>query len=289
MRVQNTNQNTSQNNSAQIEWRDGQPYASAFDDVYFSSDNGLAETEYVFLEGNDLAKRWKSLSAQKMQMEGTHGEHIASCGNLLRQAQDERRRDTPTFTIAETGFGTGLNFLCAAKLWLKTAPENAVLHFISTEKYPLSLQDISKALQLWPTLAELSEALLVQYENLLKDNHLVLFNQRIQLTLLIGDATEQLASITISPSRLEGEGVNPHHFNTVNAWFLDGFAPSKNPEMWQATLFQQVAKLSSTETTIATFTSAGGVRRGLIDAGFTIKKRAGFGKKREMLVGSFVG
>ncbi|NOT16310.1 MAG: tRNA (5-methylaminomethyl-2-thiouridine)(34)-methyltransferase MnmD [Methylotenera sp.] len=230
------------NNQAQIEWRDGQPYASAFDDVYFSSDDGLAETEYVFLQGNNLAERWQNLQGK-------------------------------TFTIAETGFGTGLNFLCAAKLWLETAPEMTVLHFISTEKYPLSLQDISKALQLWPTLSELSEALLTQYESLLLQNsNISLFNNRIKLRLLVGDANEQLPQITTQ----------------VNAWFLDGFAPSKNPEMWQSALFQQMAKLSNTETTIATFTSAGAVRRGLVEVRFAMKKRAGFGKKREMLVGRFV-
>lgn len=247
-------------NVAQIEWRNGQPYASAFDDVYFSSDNGLAETEYVFLQGNHLSERWHDFKGE-------------------------------AFTIAETGFGTGLNFLCAAKLWLQTAPQTAVLHFISTEKYPLCLQDMTKALALWPALAELSEALLAQYESLLQENHLVLFNQRIRLTLLTGDASEQLAKVTIlpspHPSPLKGESVYQSH--TVNAWFLDGFAPGKNPEMWQATLFKTMAKHSNAETTIATFTSAGAVRRGLIEAGFAIKKRAGFGKKREMLLGHFVG
>ena len=86
-----------------IEWRDGQPYASEFQDVYFSTDHGLQETEYVFLQGNALTQRWQNLAHQ-------------------------------TFTIAESGFGTGLNFLCAAKLWLALAPKNAHLHFIRDRK-----------------------------------------------------------------------------------------------------------------------------------------------------------
>jgi tRNA 5-methylaminomethyl-2-thiouridine biosynthesis bifunctional protein len=233
-----------------VEWKNGQPYASAFQDVYFSSDNGLLETEYVFLQGNDLPSRWQTL-------------------------------DTKTFTIAETGFGTGLNFLCAAQLWLSTAPKDATLHFISIEKYPLNLQDLTAALQLWPELQALSAQLLNNYESLLNDAEYQMFiDNRIQLTLLIGDATECLGKESLPAIR------STLH---VNAWFLDGFSPAKNPDMWQPALFEQIARLSNTETTIATFTSAGDVRRGLIAAGFNVTKRTGFGKKREMLTGRFTG
>ena len=233
---------------AVIEWRDGQPYASAFQDVYFSTDNGLLETDYVFLQGNQLANRWQSLN-------------------------------TDTFTIGETGFGTGLNFLCAAKLWLETAPKKAKLHFISVEKYPLGLLAISKALSLWPTLTELSESFLTQYEHLLNGaTSIGMFDNRIQLTLLIGDATEAYQSKDIKNKR-----------PVVDAWFLDGFAPAKNPDMWQTALFKHMALLSNTNTTFSTFTSAGAVRRGLTDAGFAVIKQSGFGKKREMLRGYFVG
>jgi tRNA 5-methylaminomethyl-2-thiouridine biosynthesis bifunctional protein len=264
MRVIN---NINLSNHAQIEWHGGQPYASAFQDVYFSSDNGLLETEYVFLQGNDLFSRWENFDAE-------------------------------TFTIAETGFGTGLNFLCAAKLWLATAPKNAVLHYISVEKHPLNLQDLSAALQLWPELKELSAQLLNNYENLLIGADLTLIDGRIQLTLLIGDATECLTKNPFLPppckvgTKVEVDSricQGNHSTQHVNAWFLDGFSPAKNPDMWQPALFAQIAKLSNTETTIATFTSAGAVRRGLIAAGFDIIKRAGFSKKREMLTGRFTG
>jgi tRNA 5-methylaminomethyl-2-thiouridine biosynthesis bifunctional protein len=95
----------------------------------------------------------------------------------------------------------------------------------------------------------------------------------VQLTLLIGDATECFSQIN----------------DKMDAWFLDGFAPAKNPDMWQVELFQQMKRLSKPNTTFATFTSAGDVRRGLINAGFEVKKRVGYGKKREMLTGHFIG
>lgn len=229
-------------NNAKIEWHNGQPYASAFQDVYFSTDNGLLETEYVFLRGNALAERWQQLDAN-------------------------------TFTIAETGFGTGLNFLCAVKLWLETSPCQATLHFISIEKHPLSHQDITSVLLLWPELTVLSTALLSEYDTLINAGTVTFFNNRVQLTLLIGDATELL---------------NSNIFQT-DAWFLDGFSPAKNPDMWQPALFEHMARLSNLQTSFATFTSAGVVRRGLIAAGFKVNKRAGFGKKREMLYGTYTG
>ncbi|MES2579253.1 MAG: tRNA (5-methylaminomethyl-2-thiouridine)(34)-methyltransferase MnmD [Pseudomonadota bacterium] len=234
--------------SSPVEWRvdqDGlaQPYSSIFQDVYYSSDNGLLETDYVFLQGNNLTPRWQQLATQ-------------------------------TFTIIETGFGTGLNFLCAAQLWLHHAPENTSLHFISTEKYPLSLQEITSALQYWPALNNISEQFLAQYTTLINsDKSMQLFDNRVQLTILVGDATDSLTKIT----------------TPADAWFLDGFSPSKNPDMWQPALFAQMARLSNRNTTFATFTSAGMVKRGLQTAGFHVSKQAGFGKKREMLTGDFIG
>jgi tRNA 5-methylaminomethyl-2-thiouridine biosynthesis bifunctional protein len=262
-------------NNAVIEWRDGQPYASTFDDVYFSSDNGLLEAEYVFLQGNDLAERWKRLNTQESQIEDVHGEPPSSI--TLRLAQGERKRNLPSFTITETGFGTGLNFLCAARLWLSTAPKDATLHFISIEKYPLSLSDLSSALQLWPELKELSEPLLANYENIFNgEKTLSLYDNRVHLTLHIGDAMMCLTTLVNSNETL------------IDAWFLDGFSPSKNPDMWQAELFKKMALLSNSDTSFATFTSAGAVRRDLMKAGFEVSKRPGFGKKREMLVGHFL-
>lgn len=227
---------------AALEWRDGLPYSTAFDDVYFSSDNGLLETKYVFMEGNELHTRWKSLADSN-------------------------------FIIMETGFGTGLNFLCACKTWLEYAPINNVLHFTSVEKYPLCSADMHKALQHWQTLKPFADELLSQYEALLSTGTATLFNNRIQLQILFGDATTCLSKLN----------------SKADAWFLDGFAPSKNPDMWQNSLFAEMARLSHTGTTFATFTSAGIVRRGLAAAGFNVIKKPGFGKKREMISGNFTG
>jgi len=223
---------------AALEWRDGLPYSPTFEDVYFSSDNGLLETEYVFIQGNALISRWQLLAGD-------------------------------TFTILETGFGTGLNFLCACKAWLELAPAHAVLHFTSVEKFPLSTQDMHKALLHWQPLQAIADELLANYDTLLDTGTVSLFNDRIRLQVLFGDATASLSGLNIK----------------ADAWFLDGFAPAKNPEMWQPALFEQMARLSYPGTTLATFTSAGIVKRGLKAAGFTVIKKPGFGRKREMITG----
>jgi tRNA 5-methylaminomethyl-2-thiouridine biosynthesis bifunctional protein len=154
------------------------------------------------------------------------------------------------------------------------APANAKLHFISTEKYPLSLPDIAAAHALWSGLKFLGQEFLLSYPALLDANQSAsLFDGRVQLTLLIGDANITLKDLAIK----------------ADAWFLDGFAPVKNPDMWQAELFSQMARLSNPGTTFATFTSAGTVRRSLQTAGFSVTKQPGFGKKREMLIGQYIG
>jgi tRNA 5-methylaminomethyl-2-thiouridine biosynthesis bifunctional protein len=236
-----------QQSSQTLEWRNGQPYSTRFEDVYFSisADNphqGLLETEYVFLKHNQLAERWQHLSET-------------------------------IFTIAETGFGTGLNFLCACRLWLAIAPKSARLLFISTEKYPLTFVQMQQAHANWQDLSAISQAFLSKYTSLPDGVHrFTLFAGRIQLTLHIGDIQTTL----------------PHLKTKVDAWFLDGFAPAKNPDMWQTTLFAHMARLSHHKTTFATFTSAGVVRRALLAHGFVVHKAPGYGKKREMLHGHFV-
>ncbi len=228
-------------NLAQLIWQDGQPLSQQFDDIYFSRDSGLAETQHVFLQHNGLPQRWQGMQ------------------------QD-------VFTIAETGFGTGLNFLCAWKAWQHNAPTGARLHFVSCEKFPLSPADLETALHMWPGLSPLASQLCAQYGHFSAGIHRLTFAQgRVVLTLLIGDASAMLAQLSAQ----------------VDAWFLDGFAPSRNPEMWQPQLFMQMARLSHEETTFATFTSAGAIRRGLEQAGFRVEKTAGFGRKRDMLCGQY--
>ncbi|MDI1333094.1 bifunctional tRNA (5-methylaminomethyl-2-thiouridine)(34)-methyltransferase MnmD/FAD-dependent 5-carboxymethylaminomethyl-2-thiouridine(34) oxidoreductase MnmC [Pseudomonas sp.] len=230
---------------AQLDWDDqGRPYSRVFDDVYFSDKSGLEETRYVFLEQNGLRERFAALP------------------------------DGGRLVIGETGFGTGLNFLCAWQLFEQHAVAGARLHFISVEKYPLSQPDLQRALALWPELKPFADQLLAQYVAIHQGfQRMVLDNGRVTLTLLIGDALEQLPQLDAQ----------------IDAWFLDGFAPAKNPDMWTAELFAELARLAAPGSTISTFTSTGWVRRLLNAAGFKMKRTPGIGHKWEILRGVFLG
>ncbi|MBV7487710.1 bifunctional tRNA (5-methylaminomethyl-2-thiouridine)(34)-methyltransferase MnmD/FAD-dependent 5-carboxymethylaminomethyl-2-thiouridine(34) oxidoreductase MnmC [Pseudomonas sp. PDM30] len=230
---------------AQLDWDDqGRPYSRVFDDVYFSDKSGLDETRYVFIEQNRLAERFAALP------EG---------GRLV---------------IGETGFGTGLNFLCAWQVFEQHAAAGARLHFVSVEKYPLSPADLQRALALWPELKVFADQLLEQYVAIHQGfQRLTLDHGRVTLTLLIGDALEQLPQLDAR----------------IDAWFLDGFAPAKNPDMWTAELFAELARLAAPGASISTFTSTGWVRRLLNAAGFKMKRTPGIGHKWEILRGEFLG
>lgn len=236
---------------AELDWdEDGQPLSRAFGDVYFSRANGLAETRHVFLQHNHLAERFAQLTP------------------------------TSVFTIGETGFGSGLNFLAAWQLWLETAPAGARLQFITTEKYPLSRADLLRALALWPELGALTQALLAQYPHLVNPGfHRLHVSHDVSLTLIIDDAAAGLEQLLLAPHM---HALAPHG-PLVDAWFLDGFAPAKNPQMWSAELFAAIGKLSRAGSTAATFSAAGIVKQGLRGAGFEIVKVPGFGRKREMV------
>lgn len=224
---------------ADLEWRDGLPYSRQFGDIYFSVENGLAEKRHVFLDGNRLPQRLAALPADG------------------------------AFTVAETGFGTGLNFLATWQLWEQCRPEGAWLHFVSLERHPLRRGDLEQALALWPELAALATRLLEQYPYLTPGWHRLFFpDARLSLTLVLGDAADVLPDLAA----------------TVDAWFLDGFSPDRNPELWQLELLAQVARLGRSGTTAATYTAAGAVRRGLQDRGFRVERVKGYGRKREMLV-----
>ncbi|POG24909.1 bifunctional tRNA (5-methylaminomethyl-2-thiouridine)(34)-methyltransferase MnmD/FAD-dependent 5-carboxymethylaminomethyl-2-thiouridine(34) oxidoreductase MnmC [Aeromonas bestiarum] len=232
---------------ARLDWNEaGTPVSSDFGDVYFSNDNGLSETRYVFLQQNRLPARFS-------------------------------HHDSDSFVIGETGFGTGLNFLATMAVFLEQAPQTgngARLHFISFEKYPLTQRDLSKALAAWPELAPLSQDLIAQWPLPVQGCHRLQFAKgRIRLDLWFGDIKEMLPQV-------------PHQEGgLVDAWYLDGFSPAKNPEMWTQALFDGLARLARPDASIATFTCAGFVRRGLIAAGFAMKKVKGHGSKREMLIG----
>ena len=221
---------------------DGALFAPRFGDVYFQAD-GLRESEHVFVEGNDLPAR------------------------MARLAPGE------AFTIAETGFGTGLNFLAARRCFLAHAPATARLCFVSFEAHPLPGPTRTAALARFPEVAAgaalLAEAIDPARAGFCRHG---LDGGRIVLVLVHGDAAAGIASTTFE----------------ADAWFLDGFAPSRNPGLWHPDLLRAVAARTRTDGSFATFTVAGAVRRGLEAAGFALTRRPGFGQKREMLTGRLV-
>jgi tRNA 5-methylaminomethyl-2-thiouridine biosynthesis bifunctional protein len=206
------------------------PRSKHFDDIYFSAEDGLAETRHVFLDGNDLPDAWMKSGATD-------------------------------FTIFETGFGTGLNFLAVWDLFEKTANEGQALNFISVEKYPLSDKEILNAVNQW----DFGE----KPERMVKGE----LPSNVTLTVHIGDAND------IMPTLKE----------EIDCWFLDGFKPATNPDMWSDTILQNMARMSKVGATFATFTAAGDVRRGLQAQGFDVQKTKGFGRKRDMLIGTYKG
>ena len=222
------------------------PVSDKFDDVYFSNQDGLAETHYVFLEGNQLWERW-------VNYQEAH------------------------FVIAETGFGTGLNFFAVTTLFREFRqkhPDSPLkrLYFTSFEKYPLPLDALQQAHLAYPQFSHLAQHLQQNWLNPIQGCYRFHFDETT-LDLWFGDVAENLPQL--------GDYMN----DKIDAWFLDGFAPSKNPDMWNEQLYQQMFRFTKPQGTFATFTAASAVRKGLENAGFDITKRKGFGKKRECLSG----
>lgn len=218
-----------QDQRAELEWRDETvPVSTRFDDPYFSLDNGLAETSYVFLGGNDLPARFR-----------------------------------PGFHIAELGFGTGLNLLAALKLWRETG-QQGVLHFTTFEAFPMSPAEMIRAQRAFPEIAEVAADLAPHWSDGLHQIDL----PDLRFEMIRGDARETL----------------PQWEGRADAWFLDGFSPAKNPELWGPDLMAEVCRHTAPGGTAATYTAAGFVRRGLEEAGFAVDRRPGFGRKRHMTV-----
>ncbi|PHP68104.1 hypothetical protein CSC94_05445 [Zhengella mangrovi] len=218
---------------------DGQPISVLFDDPFCSRSDGPGETRHVFLKGNRLPEAWAT---------------------------------APYFSIAELGFGTGLNFLETWSRWRATRPFAAQLSFTSFEAYPLSPDQITRALKRWPHLSELSERMLSVLPSDWPphgEERPIRLDRQTQLMIVIGDARETVAGW---PGR-------------ANAWYLDGFSPAKNPEMWNEALMQAVHDKTVPGGTFATYTAAGFVRRNLQAAGFRVQTIDGFGTKRDMLTG----
>ena len=221
-----------ENQEAKITWSDGgQPVSVRFDDPYFSLQDGLAETRYVFLEGNDLGARLVS-----------------------------------GFHVAELGFGTGLHLLATGDLANRM---NAPIRFTSFEAFPMRPDDIRVALEAFPGVSTLADDLLAS----LGVGATRFTIGRCEVDLILGDARQTL----------------PVWAGMADAWFLDGFAPAKNPELWGADLMQAVANHTKPGGTFATYTASGAVRRSLGDAGFDVVRVPGFGRKRHMSRGIKAG
>ena len=187
--------------------------------------------------------------------------HVFLAGNQL----PDRLRDG--FHVAELGFGTGLNLLALAALW-RDMGAPGVIRFTSFEAFPMAAAEMGRALTAFPALADMAALLVAQWGA----------GQRISLPgvqaeIIIGDARQTLP-------RWQGQ---------ADAWFLDGFSPAKNPELWSADLMAEVARHTAPGGTFATYTAAGHVRRALAEAGFSVERRPGFAGKRHMTAGRLTG
>ena len=243
---------------ASLDWRDGDPWAADFDDIYASSAGAIEEKRHVFLQANQLASRFQKLYA---------GQH---------------------FSILELGFGTGLNFLLTWELWQQHIEQDAIpnpspltniassvsprLFYTSIESRPMALPDMQKCHGQWPELASLAKQLQQQLPINIKGFHQLTFNN-VTLILIQAPVTEALAQF----------------HGAIDAIYLDGFSPSKNADMWQTGVLQSMAKYCHQHTTVATYSVARGVKDVLEKAGFAYQTMPGFGQKKEQLLGTYQG
>lgn len=220
---------------------DGTPCSRHYDDVYHSTQGALAQAHHVFLRGNALPQRWQG---------------------------------RPHFTIVETGFGLGHNFLATWQAWRDDPQACTRLHFISVEKHPFRAEDLVAAHAAAGVPAALSAELVAAWPILTPGLHrLELAGGRVVLTLVLGEAETWL----------------PLCAARADAIYLDGFAPGKNPDMWSPAVFRALAGLAAPGCTLATWSVAAAVRSGLAAVGFHVAKTQGFSGKREMLVGKHAG
>ncbi len=235
---------------------DGKPYSNQYQETY-SCTAGIAEAQHVFIEGNRLTERWQTIAA-----------HESSC-----------------FVIGETGFGTGLNFVLAWKQWQQYAPGSARLYYISCEQHPLSAEDLKQCFRVWPELEFEANALLSAYPVLTPGIHTLSFAEgRITLLLMLGDALKCYRELLHCGDVTLEQKMRSYW---VDAWFLDGFSPKRNPSMWSRELFSVLGMLSRKGTTFSAFTIASLVRKGLSEAGFKYQIAKGNEHECSMLFGNF--
>jgi tRNA 5-methylaminomethyl-2-thiouridine biosynthesis bifunctional protein len=180
----------------------------------------------------------------------------------------ERWQGRPAFTIGELGFGTGLNILATIRLWLDTRHHDGWLHLVTFEAHPMEQADAARALSAWPELAPLAERLLARWPvQAYGVQRLTFEGWRVTLTVHVGSAAEML----------------PRAILQADAWFLDGFAPSRNPQMWSPALLDDVYRCAAPGCVVATYSAARSVRDGLESAGFTVNRLPGHGHKKHRL------
>ncbi|EON20501.1 FAD-dependent cmnm(5)s(2)U34 oxidoreductase [Cupriavidus necator] len=218
---------------------EGIPYSPRYDDVYHSTEGGLAQAAHVFLGGNGLPQAWAG------------------------QRQ---------FVIVETGFGLGLNFLATWQAWRADPQRCGTLHFVSIEKHPFTREGLAQLHAGLDGLQPLAQALQAQWPLALPGLHRLAFDGgRVVLTLALGDIEQMLPRLAAG----------------ADAFYLDGFAPARNTEMWSPQVFRGLARLARPGARLATWAAAGFVRRGLKEVGFEVSRAPGFGGKWQMTVASF--
>ncbi|GAA5075239.1 tRNA (5-methylaminomethyl-2-thiouridine)(34)-methyltransferase MnmD [Roseibacterium beibuensis] len=211
-----------------LDWREGVPVSTLFDDPFYSLENGLAETRHVFLSGNDLPARF-----------------------------------APGFRVAELGFGTGLNLVAVHEAWVASGTAGP-LTVTSFEAFPVSPGGALRALAHFPEAEGLAPLIAGALSGLGR-----IETPTLDFTLVVGDARKTV----------------PAWGGVADAWFLDGFSPAKNPELWEPGLMQAVFDHTAPGGSFATYSAAGAVRRALGDAGFRVERRTGYGRKRHMSIG----
>ncbi|UQP01117.1 bifunctional tRNA (5-methylaminomethyl-2-thiouridine)(34)-methyltransferase MnmD/FAD-dependent 5-carboxymethylaminomethyl-2-thiouridine(34) oxidoreductase MnmC [Burkholderia multivorans] len=221
---------------------DGTLVSPAYGDIYHSAAGAIAQANHVFVAGNGLPARW------------------------------QQRR---TFTIVETGFGTGCNFLATWAAWRDDPARCERLRFVSVEKHPFSREDLRRAaahIVANTTISANVDELADAWPPLVPGLHRLEFDAgRVVLTLVFGDALERLPTLVAR----------------ADAFYLDGFAPSKNADLWSIDVFRALARMADERATFATYSSSGVVKRALDEAGFAYRKVDGFAGKRAMLVGEY--
>ena len=221
--------------SARVVLKGGIPFNPEFDDIYFNADDAIGQSEYVF-----------------------------------NSVFDEIWNKKGEFNVLETGFGAGLNFLCAFKRFKNS---DKFLNFVSIEKAPIAKEDLAKIYANFSELADVSGELLDAYPPLIHGVHRLNLAPNVTLTLCFGDVAEVLDELS---------------FN-ADAVFMDGFAPAKNEAMWSEQVCAKIANLCALGAAVCTYSASGALKRALQNSGFKVNLLKGYGKKREMLRAKFTG